>query len=124
MEYFQLLYATCTSQLSKQNDITAHGLSSELTVASISLMSPWLLLRPYQHTRLTFHRSIPAKGELKKGGMGRDTCRRQRKGRGGRGRVLWDESHCYHEGKKMAFSAFSVCSSHIKMTKTINSGQG
>lgn len=68
MEYFQLLYATCTSQLSKQNDITAHGLSSELTVASISLMSPWLLLRPYQHTRLTFHRSIPAKGELKKGG--------------------------------------------------------
>lgn len=60
----------------------------------------------------------------KEGGMGRDTCRRQRKGRGGRGRVLWDESHCYHEGKKMAFSAFSVCSSHIKMTKTINSGQG
>lgn len=33
-------------------------------------------------------------GELQ-GGKGRNACRRQRKGRGGRGGVLWDESKCY-----------------------------
>lgn len=123
MEYFQLLYATRTSRLSKQKDITAHGLFSEVTVASISLMPPCFLLRPYQHARLTFHRSIPAKGELKKGGWAGILA-------GGREREEGEGEECCGMKanaimkKKMAFSAFSDCSSHIKMTKTINSGQG
>ncbi len=67
----------------------------------LSLTSPclWLRLSAIAAHPANISQIHTGKGS-EKGGRGRNACRRQRKGRGGRGGVFWDKSKCYDAAQR------------------------